>query len=91
MYIIAFTEEEEDNSYLVDFQQKYIDKALRHHEANAATNAATNADDGEGQERNNVKDDDDWYVHPYVSCDMFVQNVINHACVVYQSSSTGHE
>ena len=51
------TEEEEDNHYLVDFQQKYINKALRHHE----TDTATNADDA--QEKYNVEDNDDWYVY----------------------------
>ena len=45
------TEEEEDNPYLVDFQQKYIDKALRHREADGA---ATNTE--------KIVEDDDWYV-----------------------------
>ena len=47
-------EEEEDNSYLVDFQQKYIDKALRHHEAD---DVITNTE-------NTIEDD--WYDYIYV-------------------------
>ena len=42
-------EEEEDNHYLVDFQQKCIDKALRHHEADSAVIVTENTVE------------DDWY------------------------------
>ena len=48
------TEEEEDIPYLVDFQQKYIDKALRHREADGA---ATNTEKS--------VEDDDWYACVY--------------------------
>ena len=51
-------EEEEDNPYLVDFQQKYIDKALRHHETDTPKNV-------EDTEKSPNVEDDEWYVCMY--------------------------
>ena len=51
-------EEEEDNPYLVDFQQKYIDKALRHHETDTPKNV-------EDTEKSPNVEDDEWYICMY--------------------------
>ena len=54
-FLSTNTEEEDDNPYMVDFQQKYIDKALKHHEADTATQA-----EDVPHETNDIEDDD-WY------------------------------
>ena len=57
IYLLT-AEEEEDNPYLVDFQQKYIDKALIHHETDTAK-------DVEDTEKGPSVEDDEWYVYMY--------------------------
>ena len=58
-------EEEEDNPYLVDFQQKYIDKALRHHETDTVKNV-------EDTEKSDNVEDDEWYEYMY--------NIVKNSC-----------
>jgi len=54
---LYFAEEEDDAPYLVDFQQKYIDKAHQHTEADPDMATVQSVD--VPQETNS---DDDWYV-----------------------------